>query len=167
MKITKIKTQLAPQSISKIMVEASLLPQAKPAAPNAPNRPTRNVILNIFLSAISVTAVTACFLISLDQVLENGPESIRRRMEDVPAPSDDAAGDDGGGYSTIEVQTLLMLVFAFSFGVPIVRLIYYKYVSRAIESAREAAANARKRATERVSDAGRRVTSNRVSGRFK
>ena len=70
----------------------------------------------------------------------------------------------GGG---ISVNFLLMFVFSISFGVPIIRLIYYKYVSRIIDSAKESVANARKRATERVSDAGRRVTSNRLSGRMK
>lgn len=90
-----------------------------------------------------------------------------RRLEDL---MDDAAGDDSGGSAPegqIDVYTLLILVFAISFGVPILRMIYYKYISRIIDSAKESVANARKRATERVSDAGRRVTSNRLSGRFK
>ncbi|GMI39816.1 hypothetical protein TrCOL_g3193 [Triparma columacea] len=58
-------------------------------------------------------------------------------------------------------------VFAIAFGVPIVSYVYRKYVYKIIETAAESVANARKRTTERMSGAGRRVTSNRISGRFK
>ena len=61
----------------------------------------------------------------------------------------------------------IMIVFAIAFGVPILSYIYRKYVYKIIETAAESVANARKRTTERMSGAGRRVTSNRLSGRFK
>ncbi|GMH60677.1 hypothetical protein TrRE_jg3867 [Triparma retinervis] len=61
----------------------------------------------------------------------------------------------------------IFTVFGIAFGVPLVSYIYRKYVYKLIETATESVANARKRTTERMSGAGRRVTSNRISGRFK
>jgi hypothetical protein len=58
-------------------------------------------------------------------------------------------------------------VFSIAFGVPIIGYVYRQWIARVIEGIQEQAAAAKMRATERVSDAGRRVTSNRVSGRFK
>jgi len=139
------------------------------------------MVFKAITTVLAVATITIGFTLAVDQLVSNipelsdGGESYRysvgqgflgRRLEDVIGDDDAAAGDDGGP-NTIDVDTLLMIVFAISFGVPIVRMIYYKYVSRMIDSAKETVENARKRATERVSDAGRRVTSNRLSGRFK
>ncbi|GMI07233.1 hypothetical protein TrVE_jg10640 [Triparma verrucosa] len=65
------------------------------------------------------------------------------------------------------VYKFIVVVFSIAFGVPILKYVYRQYVSKLIESATESIANAQKRATERVSGAGRRVTNNRLSGRFK
>lgn len=65
------------------------------------------------------------------------------------------------------VYKFIVVVFSIAFGVPILKYFYRQYVSKLIESATESIANAQKRATERVSGAGRRVTNNRLSGRFK
>ena len=65
------------------------------------------------------------------------------------------------------VFLFIIFVFSTAFGVPIFGWIYRTWIAKFIESVGEQAAAARMRATERVSEAGRRVTSNRVSGRFK
>jgi hypothetical protein len=65
------------------------------------------------------------------------------------------------------VYVFIVFVFSTAFGVPIIQWFYHRYVVRIIESASEAAAAAKKRTTERVSAAGRRVTTNRLSGKIK
>mmetsp|Transcript_4843 Transcript_4843/g.10112 ORF Transcript_4843/g.10112 Transcript_4843/m.10112 type:complete len:145 (+) Transcript_4843:199-633(+) len=65
------------------------------------------------------------------------------------------------------VFRFIIAVFSIAFGVPVLKYIHRTYISKLIETATESIANAQKRASERVSGAGRRVTNNRLSGRFK
>jgi len=65
------------------------------------------------------------------------------------------------------VYQMMIFVFGMAFGVPIVGWVYRTWIAKVIETLTDQASAARQRATDRVSEAGRRVTSNRVSGRFK
>ena len=54
-------------------------------------------------------------------------------------------------------------LIAIIFGVPILRLIYYRYVERIIDVAASKARELTKKMTERLSDAGRRVSDRAVT----
>ena len=58
---------------------------------------------------------------------------------------------------------ICFILIAFIFGIPILRLIYYRYIERIIDVASSKARELTQRLTDRLSDAGRRVSDRAVT----
>ena len=58
---------------------------------------------------------------------------------------------------------ICFILIAFIFGIPILRLIYHRYVERIIDVAAAKARELSKRVTDRLSDAGRRLSDRAVT----
>ena len=61
----------------------------------------------------------------------------------------------------------MIFVFSTAFGIPVLQWFHHQYISKFIDSAKEAAAAAKARTSERMSSGAGRMSGNRLSGKFK
>ena len=123
--------------------------QSVSVAPSSSSSSFSSVSTSSFLRGSLLSSSSSTFEKTATLIVEN----VTRRLQE------ESFLDTEDGKAVV----ICFYLIAFVFGIPIIRLIYYRYVERIIDVAAAKARELSQRLSDRLSDAGRRVSDRMVT----